>query len=142
MIWSILSKISFEIGFESSFNWHFWFKIVVEIWILATKLISADEKRSKSLKSIDFNRKWSNLIENIKNPVVFDHFWLNNRHHDNHFWSFNQKLIEQDQNWLTLIKNRSKLDKIAIVDSKLPLKSESDQNRPAWFDSGPLIALA
>ena len=40
---------------------------------------------------------WLILIFSIE----FDHFRLNNQHQDNHFWSFNQKMIEKVQNqWL------------------------------------------
>ena len=47
VIRSTLSKILFEIGLESSFDQHLRSKIVVEIQIVATKLISIAEKGRK-----------------------------------------------------------------------------------------------
>ena len=68
---------------------------------------------SKSSKSIDFNRKWSNLIEIQLFSTIFDKnqlFRLNNWHLDSLFWSFNQKIIEIDRNRLTIIEIWSKFD--------------------------------
>ena len=52
------------------------------------------------LNSIENGWMQLKMSKSIKNPVVsiiFDQIWLNNRHKDDHFRSFNQKMIENGQ---------------------------------------------
>ena len=88
--------------------------------LLCAKMSMLRKKTFALLQFLDINKEILILLTMPLYPILtrpfsikFNHFRLNNWHYDNRFQSFNQKLIEKDQNLSTRIKNRSKLDQIS-----------------------------
>ena len=98
----------------------------------------------------------SNLVENIWNliengqkqlyfwlnsplSIKFDHFWLNNRHLDGLFWSFNQKMIKIYRFWSFLIEIRFNFNQNCdrwleiVVEIRIRPKSTIKFEIRTWF---------
>ena len=116
------TNLSWRSGFLSKFDHiliivnRFWSFIQLES-IKIDHFWSFPIKRTK--KTIYMSIIWSNkldLIENVKNPVVFDHFRLES----NYFW-LNLTF------WITImsefvLSGRIRLNLVTISDPKIPLK--------------------
>ena len=98
----------------------------IQIWTLNYNLNSNMIKKLNLIKN-GWKRLDFQLISTFS--IEFNHFRLNNWHQDNHFWSFDWKMIKK----IKIDRLKSKLDqnymKIVIIDMIWSLKYESDQNR-------------